>query len=55
MKQFISFGLAVGFSFLLFALMQMLIENDAKAYDSKPTPPISFGSDIKDPPPADPF
>jgi periplasmic protein TonB len=51
MKQFISFCLAVGFSFLLFALMHLLIDNDAKAYNAKPIDPISiYINDEGDPP-----
>lgn len=50
MKQIISFAIAVGFSFLLFALMNLLIDNNAKAFDGQQTPPISIDVNIKDEP-----
>jgi protein TonB len=48
MKQLISFALAVGFSFLLFGLMHLLIDNDAKAMPGGKTVMVDVGMNVKD-------
>lgn len=50
MKQIIAFGLAVTFSFFLFVLMHMLIDNDAKAVVAEVIEPVVINVKLDDKP-----
>ncbi len=45
MRKFVSIVLASVFAFFLFALMNLLIDNEVQAVDSKPAPVIDFNTE----------